>query len=80
MFMFGVIRMGIPASRGVLPSRAKSLSLELLGGTLWTVALQRAQVSGQSELKCLQMVRLASPSLWLEGRRTNLFFGYQSQH
>lgn len=80
MFMFGVIRMRIPASRGVLPIRTKSLSLELLGRTFWTAALQRPKVSGQSELKCLQMVRLALPSLWLKGRRTNLFSGYQNQH
>lgn len=59
MFMFGVIWMRIPASLGVPPIRAKSFTLELLGRTFWVAALQRAEVSEQTKLKYLQMVRPA---------------------
>ena len=78
MFMFGVIRMRIPASLGVPPIRAKSLPVELLGRNLWTAALQRAEVPGQTKLKCLQIVRPGLPKPQLTIRRTNLFSGYQN--
>ena len=72
------VRMRIPASLGVPPIRAKSLPLELLGRNLWTAALQRAKVPGQTKLKCLQIVRPGLPKLQLTIRRTNLFSGYQN--